>query len=157
MVFDLETQYDNIYRYCYFKLHHQQTAEDITQETFLRYWERYHPMPSATAVRYLYIIARNLCIDEYRRLKPLGLDESIPNTFEEDRLLTGLTVQSALYALSAEEQELLLLRYVNNVPVGIIGKLLGLSRFAVYRRLKSASNHFQSELNKEGIYDALEN
>lgn len=31
---DLEEQYDKIYRYCYFKLHHQQMAEDITQETF---------------------------------------------------------------------------------------------------------------------------
>ncbi|MBQ3009592.1 MAG: RNA polymerase subunit sigma-24, partial [Oscillospiraceae bacterium] len=64
---DMEQQYDNIYRYCYFKLRHAQTAEDITQETFLRYWDRYHPMPNALAIRYLYIIAKNLCIDEYRR------------------------------------------------------------------------------------------
>jgi len=33
---DLEEQYDKIYRYCYFKVRHCQTAEDITQETFLR-------------------------------------------------------------------------------------------------------------------------
>ena len=31
---DLSEQYDKIYRYCYFKVHHCQTAEDITQETF---------------------------------------------------------------------------------------------------------------------------
>lgn len=36
---ELEEQYDKIYRYCYFKLQHVQKAEDITQETFLRYLE----------------------------------------------------------------------------------------------------------------------
>ena len=30
MVFDLEDQYDKLYRYCYFKLRHGETAEDIT-------------------------------------------------------------------------------------------------------------------------------
>ena len=37
---DLSEQYDKIYRYCYFKVHHCQTAEDITQETFLRYFSK---------------------------------------------------------------------------------------------------------------------
>ena len=36
---DIEEQYDKIYRYCYFKLSNQQLAEDITQETFLRFLE----------------------------------------------------------------------------------------------------------------------
>ena len=67
----------------------------------------------------------------------------------EDRLLTELTVHSALSALSMEDRELLLLRYVNDVPIGTIAKLLGLSRFAVYRRLKAAAQHFRTQLNKE--------
>ena len=37
---DLEEQYDKIYRYCYFKVRHCQTAEDITQETFLRFFNK---------------------------------------------------------------------------------------------------------------------
>lgn len=37
MSMDLEEQYDKIYRYCYFKVHQRETAEDITQETFLRF------------------------------------------------------------------------------------------------------------------------
>ncbi len=36
---DLEEQYDKIYRYCYFKVRRRETAEDITQETFLRFFE----------------------------------------------------------------------------------------------------------------------
>lgn len=39
---DFDEQYDKIYRYCYFKLRHQQMAEDITQETFLHFLENSH-------------------------------------------------------------------------------------------------------------------
>ena len=68
---DLETQYDKIYRYCYFKLGSRETAEDITQETFLRFLERGYG--ERDALPYLYTIARNLCIDEYRKKKHLSL------------------------------------------------------------------------------------
>jgi len=93
---DIEEQYDKLYRYCYFKLHHAQTAEDITQESFLRYWERYHPMPTTLAVKHLYIIAKNLCIDEYRKQPPLPFDETIPDAPQEEKLLTQIAVQNAL-------------------------------------------------------------
>ena len=36
---DMDEQYDKIYRYCYMKLKHRQVAEDVTQETFLRFLE----------------------------------------------------------------------------------------------------------------------
>ena len=36
----IQNQNEKIYRYCYFKLHNRELAEDITQETFLRYLEK---------------------------------------------------------------------------------------------------------------------
>jgi len=58
---DLEELYDKIYRYCYMKLGHRHIAEDITQETFLRFLSdrRYQEMGRELA--YLYTIARNQC------------------------------------------------------------------------------------------------
>uniref|UniRef100_UPI004056704F RNA polymerase sigma factor n=1 Tax=Acetatifactor sp. TaxID=1872090 RepID=UPI004056704F len=38
---DLEEQYDKIYRYCYFKVRKREVAEDITQEAFLRFYEKF--------------------------------------------------------------------------------------------------------------------
>lgn len=32
----IDEQYDKLYRYCYYRLHDVQTAEDITQEAFLK-------------------------------------------------------------------------------------------------------------------------
>lgn len=66
---DLEEQYDKIYRYCYFKVRHCQTAEDITQETFLRFFNKQLSLNSDKELPYLYTIARNLCIEEYRKRK----------------------------------------------------------------------------------------
>lgn len=66
-VADIEEQYDKIYRYCYFRLRSRERAEDITQETFLRFWERKEYQDTGKALRYLYTIARNLCIDDCRR------------------------------------------------------------------------------------------
>lgn len=150
MSIDLEDQYDKIYRYCYFRLHNQETAEDITQETFLRYFEKYRLSTAEQTMKCLYTIARNLCTDEYRRKHPESLQESsVQEDWEEEQLLTSLAVKSALSELEGDEQELLLLRYVNEVPVSVIGQILGISRFAVHRRLKSASEKLKDKLGKE--------
>ena len=36
---DLEQYYDDIYRYCYLRLNDRHAAEDMAQETFLRFLE----------------------------------------------------------------------------------------------------------------------
>ena len=152
MSFDIEEQYDKIYRYCYFKLHSRELAEDVTQETFLRYLEHYHCLTTVSALKYLYTIARNRCVDEYRKPRTEPMDESIPDYTMEETLITNLTVRTALSKLAPDEQELLLLRYVNEVPVSALGKIYGLSRFAIYRKITSASNRFREELRKEDYH-----
>lgn len=156
MSFDIEEQYDKIYKYCYFKLNNRESAEDVTQETFLRYLERYEYGNPVSALKYLYTIARNLCVDEYRKPKTAPIDESILDSPMEDALLTNFSVKAALSNLTSDEQELLLLRYVNEVPVSVIGKLYGISRFSVYRRITSAASRFREELRKEDLYERLE-
>lgn len=159
MSVDMEEQYDKIYRYCYFKVQNRQTAEDITQETFLRFWEAYQGITSDQALKYLYTIARNLCVDEYRRHsmesrkneKEALQGASKENGFCEEAILTSLGVKTALSELEKEEQELLLLRYVNEVPVFVIGKVWGISRFAAYRKINAASKKLKEKLREEGF------
>ena len=45
----------------------KQTAEDITQETFLRYFSKHLSLDSSKELPYIYTIARNLCIEEYSK------------------------------------------------------------------------------------------
>ena len=62
---DLEKTYDKIYRYVYFRVGDRMIAEDITQESFLRFIGKYGNFHDYE-IKYLYTIARNLCIDKTR-------------------------------------------------------------------------------------------
>ncbi len=136
MSIDLEEQYDCIYRYCYYRLRHTQLAEDITQETFLRYFESRGVENTGRPLAFLYTIARNLCIDEYRKRKLLELPEHLPGEDMENELVDAVMLRQALHELTEQERELVLLRYVNEVPVADLAKIYGISRFALYRETK---------------------
>ena len=65
------------------------------------------------ALQYLYTIARNLCIDEYRKRKITEeLHDDWADVDLEEKLLTAISLKKALSLLTEEERELLLLRYV---------------------------------------------
>ena len=165
MSFDISKQYDRLYRYCYYHTYNRILAQDIVQEAFTRYMERYGSLDEKNAVPYLYVIARNLCIDQYRMKSVLAEINLQEQSYEKEQstgmsmqgddtqksLITKIGVQRALLRLSEEERELLLLISVNEVSVREAGMILGISRFAVYRRLRLAQKHFRTELEKEGI------
>ena len=134
MTLDIDTQYDRIYRYCYYRLRSREEAEDVTQETFLRYFASDTYQDTGQTLQYLYTIARNLCVDENRRQPNQPLPEDLPS--EEEEPIAALALRGELEKLSPEDRELVLLRYVNEVPVGTLCKLYGASRFALYRRLR---------------------
>lgn len=150
---DLEKAYDKIYRYVYFRIKNQIVAEDITQEAFLRLISQKGNIQDYE-MKYLYTIARNLCIDEVRRVKPDSLSEEYKQmaSVQVDSLEERMAVRDAVAKLPIEDQEILLLRHVNNESVGTISKMLGISRFALYRRLKSAEDKLRDSL-EAGDYE----
>ncbi|MBQ1491038.1 MAG: RNA polymerase sigma factor [Blautia sp.] len=153
MSLNLRDTYDQLYRYCFFRLRSREASQDTVQEAFLRYIERYGPLGDG-ALPLLYTIARNLCIDYFRSEKGnmLPLEETEVSE-EEESLLDQLIIKRALSRIPQEEAEILLLVMVNGLPMKDVGRILGLSRFAVYRRLQAGKKHFQGELLKEGLGD----
>ena len=148
---DIESYYDKIYKYIYFKVNNKTRAEDLTQETFIRFLKSECNEPE----RYLYTIAGNLCIDEYRSIKPVFTeDEDITQVEEgfEDKILEKQVLANALNVLSDEDREMIVLRFVNEEPIGEIAKLYGISRFAISRRLNKAKNRLKEELER-GTYE----
>lgn len=146
---DFDEQYDKIYRYCYFKLHHQQIAEDVTQETFLRFLENSNYCEMGKKIRYLYTIAHNLCIDTYRAKQVERLEDEPLIEDKEDEILISIAVKEAVSRLAKEEQELLLLRYVNEVPVSDICSILNISRFSLYRKTLKILKKLKNVLGEE--------
>ncbi len=146
----LEDQYDRIFKYLYFRLHDKQAAEDLTQETFLRFLGSRSYREENRQLQYLYTIARNLCYQYYRdRTITYSLDEeegiSGRESFEQS-LLEQISLRDALQKLPPEERELLFLHYINDVPVSVISGLFQISRFAVYRKLRSILKKIRIEM-----------
>ena len=150
---DIEEQYDKICRYCYFKLYDKQLAQDITQEAFLRFYRQGLHFDHGKELPYLYTIAKNLCIDEFRK-QTVDRIEKLENEATYDpaeEWIDTLVLRSVVSRLPSDEQELLFLRYVNELPITSICKITGLSRFAVYRRLSKSLKWLKEELKKEGF------
>ncbi len=152
---DIEKQYDKIYKYCYYKLQQKEIAEDITQETFLRFYEK-EPYPfRETPMRLLYTVARNLCIDEYRKMKSISLEENESAVQEqllrasrpaEEDILTSNMLRAAMEKLNETERDIVFLRLVNEETFSVIAEMFGLSRYAVYRRYENALKTLRKEL-----------
>ena len=149
---NLEEQYDRIFQYLLFHLHDRHAAEDLTQEAFLRFLRSRTYRDENRQLQYLYTIARNLCHQYYRdRTITYSLEEAdIPEKEGFEQSLTEqILLRDALERLSAEERELVFLRYVNDVPVPVISGLYRISRFAVYRELRSILHKVRVEMEAE--------
>ncbi|MBQ8515064.1 MAG: sigma-70 family RNA polymerase sigma factor [Ruminococcus sp.] len=149
MSIDLKDQYDKIYRYCYLRVHNHAIAEDLTQETFLRFLEHPQYHDQTKALQYLYTIAGNLCIDEYRKKPTEPLPEEFPEeTDYEDKWITHIALQHAVASLTAQEREMVLLRYINEVPLSVLSQLYNMSRFALSRKLKKILSVLRKEFER---------
>ncbi len=158
---DYSEQYDKIYRYCYFRVQNREAAEDITQEAFLRFLKHEEYQRKGKDLQYLYTIAGNLCIDEYRRRAAAGVTEEFSGELDEtgsffhaaesaeSTMLETLAMKLALETLSPSERELVLLRYVNEVPVRVLCELKECSRFTLNRRLKQVLKKLRTCLSEE--------
>ena len=148
MKLDIEEHYDKIYRYCYFKLKDAHLAEDVTQETFLRFLESDSYQDAGRPLAFLYTVARNLCVDEYRRKKPEELPDTLADAAFEKQAVERVALLQSMEQLTAEEKELLLLRYVNEAPMDTLCRMYGCSRFVLYRRIKAITKKLE-----RGLFD----
>lgn len=155
MSLDLKEQYDKIYTFCYFKVHNQEIAEDITQETFLKFFETTQYLEKGKKLAFLYTIARNCCNDYFRKTKHTVTIDDLSELLDElsEDLDTAIAVRTAVSQLSDESQELVLLRFTNELGIGEIADYLGISRFAVYRKLNAIEKELKTSLRKEDFYE----
>lgn len=150
---DIEQQYDKLLRYCYMKLRDKTLAEDITQETFIRFFEStgYHNIGKEMA--YLYTIARNLCVDCFRKQKDEMIEDmsaeiqTLPESKDKVQgIVDRISIECALDSLNADEREAVVLRFAGELSITDIGKTMNISRFAVRRRLASALEKLRKEM-----------
>lgn len=149
MLHDLDKTYDKIYKYAYFKLGSIHQAEDVTQETFTRFYQQTTYTDRGKPLAYLYRIARNLCNDAYKKPRGLELSDDLQAFSSIEAIDAKLTLKMALEALDDLTRDLIVLRYSNDLSMKDITKVTGLSRFTIRRHINKGLASLNTSLKEE--------
>lgn len=148
---------EKIYRFVFLKVNSQDIAQDICSETFLKGWEAFKEYKIDNPQAFLYRIARNLVIDHYREKGRTNIISAeyatIPDPragFEEKIALNSDLehVKKALSKLSDEYQNVVVLRYLEDLPIPEIAKALDKTEDATRVTLHRALKALKREVNK---------
>lgn len=138
-------------------------AEDIAQETFLRFWQAapaWSETGDATILTWLRRVATRLCIDEKRRKRPVytdlvpeGADPAPRADIELVRSETAQRVQGAILDLPERQRAALTLSYYQHVSQKEGANILGIKEKAYESLLSRAKSALKMRLlpEKESI------
>lgn len=136
-----EQHHQSIFRYLYYRVGDQQAAEDLTSEVFLRmlrFISGFNP-PSSSFPSWLFQIARNLVADYFRRSNShdhLEFKENLSLASEDvdhavERNLTNEVLRQALDHLSAEQRDVIILRFLAGMPITEVADALDRSEDSI--------------------------
>ena len=149
----VEKYYSFIYQYCFLHIHNQECAEDMVQETFVRFFGAL--MSGAEigkAKSYLYSIAGNIIKNYYKKKKEILLDQ-LPD-IEKDNLTEieiRLDVERALDLLPEEIKETAILFFFQGLKQKEISDLLHINFELTYKAKKDVTNE-----QKNKFYDEIQ-
>ncbi len=144
-----------IYRFIFFKVNRKEEAEDLTSEVFLKTWQYLTEKTEKNIKSFsglIYQIARNILVDWYRAKAnhpEFSLDaapdiEEIPS---EDKMVANLMVAEGakvllkqVRQLKQEYQEVVLLRYIEELSIKEIAQIVKKSPINVRVTLHRATN-----------------
>jgi RNA polymerase sigma factor (sigma-70 family) len=140
----LKTHRDRVFSHSFYVLHNREDAEDVTQEVFVKLWERGGEIDSEKAAAWIMRVAHNACIDccrrrsrKRKRESAAGAEtlEAAPSQGDPGELVerteTRRLLISAMDALPASVRSLLLMHYFQDLPMDRIGGMTGMTPNAV--------------------------
>jgi RNA polymerase sigma-70 factor (ECF subfamily) len=142
VVVELYERYQlRVFRYLYYQIGDQQTAEDLTSEVFIRMINALHDynQEKFSFQAWLFRIARNLSIDHFRRTNirmDVRLDENQIATHDDplDLVEQGLTSEQlgrALGRLSANQRDVVIMRFVNGMSIREVAEVMNKSQDSI--------------------------
>lgn len=136
-----DTHVDVVYRYVLYRVREPSDAEDLTSEVFTRAFANIHRYrwQGKSFLAWLYTIARNAVTDRRRRERPTvdlddayGVAEDGPTAHDHAALSESMdALRGAVKHLTTEQQEVLALRFVENLSSREVAKMLGKNEGAI--------------------------
>jgi RNA polymerase sigma-70 factor (ECF subfamily) len=127
-----------------------QDAEDIVQETFLRaYLNLKSYKPEYSLKNWLFTIAYRLIVSQYRKKKPLPLNEQFAATLAAEPEKTesqGHWLWKLVGKLNPEDHDILWLRYKQDMGVDEIAGVIGKTKIAVRVQLHRARKRLAKQV-----------
>jgi RNA polymerase sigma-70 factor (ECF subfamily) len=150
-----------IYQYLYYRTGDRATAEDLTEEVFLRAWQaiggfRWQGRPF---VAWLYRLAHNVHVDLVRRartMRPLESGRQEPDTADQtaplafERALDQDLLARAICQLSPDQQQVIVLRFAQGLDTPTIAAQMGREEGAVRALQMRALRRLRQLLSAEG-------
>lgn len=136
----------------------EEDAADLTQEAFLRVWQKLPEFRLQAAFStWLYRLTTNLCLDFMRGRKrrptvPLEREDEEQTPLPEPKDPAPTPEEAALAELSPEQRELLALRAVRDLNYAQIAELLGVPEGTVKSRLARAREALRKKLACAGNF-----
>jgi len=136
-------------RLLYFLLHSQAEAEDVAQEALVRAFLAIRDFRGESSFRgWLRVVATRLAFNRRReaRTRRHRTDELVPIAPANGgaRLEQRQLIEHVLSRLSYPYREILVLRYVEELPIAEIARMLELGESATKMRLSRAREQFQA-------------
>ena len=138
--------YSTIRNYCRLHTYTDCDAEDITQATFehfFRSFRSYHHL--GKTANYLYVIARNLCRDSYKKKRDIVM-EALPDKGENPIAVieNKIDIEESIKKLPEDLQEVVILHYFQDfytIYSCFVSPLLPVYSFPYYYLQKSDKNN----------------
>lgn len=131
--------YDSVFSYCYHHVGNRQEAEDLCHDTFcsvLENLENYHHVGKFQ--NYLYVIAGNKCKNYYKKHRELLMETLPEQTQTLFEIEEGEEIKDLVRLLPEELQEVIILRFYQNLNYRSIAQIMGCSISTAKYRVKKA-------------------
>lgn len=135
-----------LFRYLYYKTGNASLSEDLTQESFTKMWKNCASVIFATAKSYVFTIANNLLLNEYKHQKVVLKFQEKPQadrTIEDPEYLMEerewkAKIEAAIAALPEKQRTVFLMSRIDKKTYKEIAEVLGISKQAVEKRIYKA-------------------
>ncbi len=152
-----------IYRYIQFRVKNKAEAEDLTHTVFLKVYQSIGDfrVQNSAPLAYFFTVARNTVINFWRKKKeilpsdPEELFSKIPSQQKnlqraaEEKEMTG-AVKDLLKELTDDQQEIIILKFINELSNTEIAQITGKSEAAIRQLQFRALKELRVQVKKHG-------